>query len=293
MEGFFIGTIFMTSAPGILYVVATPIGNLADLTPRAREVLSSVEAIAAEDTRTSGVLLHHWGIATRMLALHAHNEAAASQTVIQKLQKGESIAIITDAGTPGISDPGSLLVAKAHALGITVCPVPGASAVIALLSASGFQGEFLFVGFLPTQAGARKTRLEALAKLPFTLVFYEAPHRILKSMETLAQTLGAERVVVIGRELTKRFETIHRTTLGAAVEWLEADDNHQRGEFVLAVAGASESPENLDESAQDELLLALLEKLGVNDAVKIAMQITGAKRNALYQRALELKNAKD
>jgi 16S rRNA (cytidine1402-2'-O)-methyltransferase len=283
----------MKSAPGILYVVATPIGNLSDLSVRARETLSQVDLIAAEDTRTSAVLLNHWGITTRTLALHAHNEAIASQTVMQKLQKGESIAIITDAGTPGISDPGSLLVAAAHQQGIPVCPIPGPCAATTLLSGSGFMGPFLFIGFLPVSAGARNSRLEALAHLPFTLVFYEAPHRIEKTVKALGEILGGERTVVIGRELTKRFETLHRSTLSAALDWLNADDNHRRGEFVVAVEGAAESAGEPDSAAQDTLLQALLEKLSVNDAVKIALQVNGGKRNALYQRALELKAAKD
>lgn len=269
-------------------MVATPIGNLADFSPRAREVLSQVSAIAAEDTRTSSVLLNHWGISTRMIALHAHNEASASQMVIQKLQKGESIAVITDAGTPGISDPGSLLVKEAHSLGIQVCPIPGPCAVTTLLSGSGFFGPFLFEGFLPNQAGARRTRLEQLAQYPFTLVFYEAPHRIAKTLEALCETLGPERIIVIGRELTKRFETLHRTTLKEAVLWLAEDENRSRGEFVLAVEGAAETTSG-DSIQRDTLLSALLEKLSVNDAVKIAMQVTGEKRNALYSRALELK----
>jgi 16S rRNA (cytidine1402-2'-O)-methyltransferase len=288
MEAFSTELVFMESAPGTLYVVATPIGNLADLSPRAREVLSQVSCIAAEDTRTSQVLLNHWGISTRTLALHAHNEASASQTVIQKLQKNESVALITDAGTPGISDPGSLLVAAAHQQGIPVCPIPGPCAATTLLSGSGHTGPFLFEGFLPTQTGARRTRLEQLAPHPFTLVFYEAPHRIEKTMTALAEVLGPERTVVIGRELTKRFETIHRTTLAEALIWLEQDPHHRRGEFVLAVAGAAE-PAAGDPAARDTLLTALLEKLSLNDAVKIAMQVTGEKRNALYQRALELK----
>ncbi len=271
-----------------LYVVATPIGNLKDLSPRAQATLQQVDWIAAEDTRNTGHLLRHLGIEKPLLAYHAHNERSASHLLIQKLQAGESIALVSDAGTPGVSDPGATLVAAALLAGIPVVPIPGPSAVVTLLSAAGFPpGPFLFYGFLPVKSGQRQRALASLQSQPWTLVFYEAPHRIQATLQALLDTLGGERRLCIGRELTKLFETIHCTTLAEGLSWLASDPYHLKGEFVLAVEGAASAPP--EEAAQhDRLLLALLSHLSVGDSVRIAMQATGAGRNALYQRALWL-----
>ena len=278
----------MSQPPGSLFIVATPIGHREDISARALETLRTVALIAAEDTRNSGLLMQHFGIRTPLTALHEHNERSVSATLMQKLQSGLSVALISDAGTPAISDPGALLVESALAGGIRVVPIPGPSAVTALLSVSGFSARhFFFYGFLPVKAGARTRELATLAGLQATLVFYEAPHRIRECLAALAEVLGGERRIVIGRELTKLFETVHRTTLAGALNWIDADPNHQRGEFVLAVEGAQQ-PVDQDPARHDALLLALLEKLSLGDAVRIAMQVTGTGRKMLYERALQL-----
>ncbi len=278
----------MSQSSGTLYVVATPIGHREDISARALETLRMVDVIAAEDTRNSGPLMHHYGIRTPLIALHEHNERSICATLIQKMESGLSVALISDAGTPAISDPGAILVDSALTHGLRVVPVPGPSAVTALFSVSGFgTRQFLFCGFLPIKAGARLRALEELKDLSATLVLYEAPHRIKACLSALAEVLGGERRVVIGREMTKLFETIHRTTLAEALQWIDADPNHQRGEFVLAVEGAQQ-PEKADPARHDALLLALLEKLSLGDAVRIATQITGAGRKLLYDRALKL-----
>jgi 16S rRNA (cytidine1402-2'-O)-methyltransferase len=279
----------MNAMAGTLYVVATPIGNLGDISPRALEVLRNVTLIAAEDTRTSGNLLKHFGIATPTVALHDHNERSATPGLVEKLQKGASIALVSDAGTPAISDPGAFLVDAALTAGMKVVPIPGPSAFATLLSASGMgDGPFLFYGFLPAKAGLRERALASLRTFPYTLVFHEAPHRICESVEAMASCLGGERRVVLGRELTKLFESIHRCTLAEARRWLEADANRQKGEFVIAVEGASFTQET-DPARHDVLLRALLEKLGPGDAVRIAVKVTGENRDNLYARALALK----
>ncbi|MDE1989625.1 MAG: 16S rRNA (cytidine(1402)-2'-O)-methyltransferase [Betaproteobacteria bacterium] len=278
----------MSQPAGTLYVIATPIGNRDDISARALRTLREVDLIAAEDTRNSGSLMAHFGIHTALAALHEHNERSASRGLLEKLESGLSVGLISDAGTPGISDPGALLVDAALAAGVRVVPIPGPSALTALLSVTGFAaGPALFYGFLPPKNGPRERALETLRTLQATLVFYEAPHRIEACMAALARVLGGERQVVIGRELTKLFETVHRTTLAGALEWLAEDPNHRRGEFVLAVesAPADDSP---DASSCDRLLKALLEKLSVGDAVRVAMEATGLGRKALYERALVL-----
>jgi 16S rRNA (cytidine1402-2'-O)-methyltransferase len=272
---------------GTLYVVATPIGNLDDITPRAREVLAGVEVIAAEDTRHTRHLLAYCGIHTKLVSLHAHNEAGASAKLLAVLAAGQSVALVSDAGTPCISDPGAQLVAAAHAAGYRVVPLPGANAAVTALSASGFEGPFLFVGFLPAKAGERGHALEALARLPFTLVFYEAPHRVVEAVADLAAVLGSVRRMVIARELTKKFETIHACELGKAQGWLEQNADRRRGEFVLVVAGAAVERDAALADAESVLLL-LLEELPLKQAVKLAAGITKAPRNLLYARALEL-----
>jgi len=273
-----------------LYVVATPIGNLRDLSLRALDVLGSADVIAAEDTRNSGHLLTHHGIAAnRLMALHQHNERGAAEKVIALLAQGQSVALVTDAGTPAVSDPGALLVADVRAAGYRVIPIPGANAALAALSASGLPApHFLFYGFLPNKSAARRSALQDLADLPYTLVFYEAPHRILECVADLHSVYGGERQIVFAREITKLFESIHRCTLAEAMDWLNADANNQRGEFVLLVSGAIAQEEGLDAEAERVLSL-LLKELPLKQAVQLAVQITGAGRNELYPRALQIK----
>lgn len=272
-----------------LYVVATPIGNLADVTLRALEVLRTVDIIAAEDTRMTARLLDRHGIAGKMVAVHEHNERASAERITGLLAEGKSVALVSDAGTPAISDPGACVVAAVRAAGYPVVPVPGPSAVVAALSASGFENSrFLFCGFLPARAAERRGMLSELVAQPATLVFYEAPHRIVECVADLCAILGGEREIVLARELTKIHETIHRCRLAEAVIWLEADDNHRRGEFVLVVAGAP-GVRNSDEVDYDGTLKILLDELPLKQAVALAVKLTGGSRNVLYQRALELK----
>jgi len=273
-----------------LYVVATPIGNLGDITLRALDVLGAVEVVAAEDTRNTRHLLQHHGIGdTKLLALHQHNERARSEKIVTLLQQGKSVALVTDAGTPAVSDPGALLVGAVRAAGFRVIPIPGASAAIAALSASGLASpHFLFHGFLPNKSAARRAALQALADLSCTLVFYEAPHRILECVADLHAVFGGAREIVFARELTKLFENIHRCTLGTALDWLNRDPNNQRGEFVLLLSGAAPRNDDLDAQAE-RVLAALLSELPLKQAVGLAVQITGLNKNALYGRALALK----
>ena len=275
-----------------LYVVATPIGNLGDITLRALEVLDGADVIAAEDTRNTKHLLQHHGITdSKLLAVHQHNERGAAERISGLLQQGQSVALVTDAGTPAVSDPGALLVEAVRNAGFRVVPIPGASAAIAALSASGLASpHFLFYGFLPNKSGARRTALETLAQQDCTLVFYEAPHRILECTADLLAVFGGKREIVFARELTKLFESIHRCKLDEASAWLNSDANNQRGEFVLLVAGAPARQEALDVEAERVLTL-LLAELPLKQAVQLAGQITGQPKNALYQKALTLKPA--
>lgn len=277
---------------GTLYVVATPIGNLGDITLRAIETLKTVDAIAAEDTRHTSGLLSHFGISKKLIAVHEHNEHQSAEKLLLQLQAGENIALVTDAGTPGISDPGAVVVDAVRNAGVKVVPIPGVSAVITALSASGIvQNGFLFHGFLPASGAARRKVLEALTSQTVTLVFYEAPHRIIESIVDMANVLGSTRHITIARELTKTFETIHRCALGEAQAWLEKDANQQRGEFVLLVeAAAIKEAEALPEEAL-RILKLLLEELPLKQAVKLATDITKAKKNVLYEQALALKQA--
>ena len=277
---------------GILYVVATPIGNLGDITLRAIETLKTVDAIAAEDTRHTSGLLSHFGISKKLIAVHEHNEHQLAEKLLLQLQAGENIALVTDAGTPGISDPGAVVVDAVRKAGVKVVPIPGVSAVITALSASGIvQNGFLFHGFLPASGAARRKVLEALTSQTVTLVFYEAPHRIVESIVDMANVLGATRHITIARELTKTFETIHHCMLGEAQQWLESDANQQRGEFVLLVeAAAITEAEALSEDAIRVLKL-LLAELPLKQAVKLATDITKEKKNDLYEQALALKQA--
>jgi len=279
----------MKAGTATLYVVATPIGNLSDVTLRALEVLRSVDAIAAEDTRVTVRLLDRHGIAGKLLAVHEHNERAAAERICGMLAEGRSVALVSDAGTPGIADPGARVVAAVRGAGYQVVPVPGPSAVVTALSASGFENDrFLFCGFLPARGAERRGVLAELVAQTAILVFYEAPHRVTECVADLCAILGGGRDIVIARELTKIHETIHRCRLAEAVAWLEADDNHRRGEFVLLVAGAPEI-RNRDEADHDDTLKILLEELPLKQAVALAVKLTGGGRNALYQRALALK----
>ncbi|WP_306606781.1 16S rRNA (cytidine(1402)-2'-O)-methyltransferase [Azonexus sp.] len=271
-----------------LYVVPTPLGNLGDLTRRAEEVLRSVPWVAAEDTRHSGPLLKQLGAQARTLPAHQHNEHEAAARIVEKLQAGEAVALISDAGTPGISDPGARIVAAVRAAGCQVVPLPGACAATTALSGSGLTDEhFLFYGFLPSKGGQRRQALEALRELPYALVFYEAPHRVLETVDDMAKVFG-ERTLVIARELTKLFETVHSLPLAAALDWLKEDSNRQRGEFVLMLSGA---PSDADDGEGERVLKLLLDEgISVKQAAKLAAAITGAAKNALYERALALKS---
>ena len=275
---------------GALYVVATPIGNLNDITLRALQVLKAADAIGAEDTRNSATLLNHHGIASKLFAAHEHNEQQVAGKVIAMLAAGQRVALISDAGTPAISDPGARLVRAVRAAGHAVIPIPGANAAATALSAAGFEGPFHFAGFLPAKGAARRAALRALAQLPATLVLYEAPHRILDLAADLAAEVESARAVVLARELTKRFESIHATTVGEVMTWLEGDPNRVRGEFVVLLEAAPqvEAGDELSEEAQRVLGL-LLAELPVKSAAKLAAGITGAPRNALYAKALEMK----
>jgi 16S rRNA (cytidine1402-2'-O)-methyltransferase len=273
-----------------LYVVATPMGNLGDITARALEILRSVDAIACEDTRHARRLLDHYGIVASTFALHQHNEREAGAKLVEMLRDGKAIALITDAGTPGISDPGAHAVAAAQAAGYQAIPLPGPNAAIAALSASGLSDEhFLFAGFLPVKLMARRAEIERLKPVAAALVFYEAPHRIEETVVDLVALLEPERQIVIARELTKMFEQIVRMPLGEATAWLQADENHKRGEFVLIV---SAPPPNTGLDAETERVLQLLAKeLPTKQAAKLAAEITGHSKNELYERALLLKNS--
>ncbi len=277
---------------GKLYVVATPIGNLGDISARALAVLAQADLVAAEDTRTTGHLLAHHGIAAKLVALHEHNEMRRAAELVARMQAGETIALVSDAGTPGISDPGALLVAQAREAGVDVCPIPGANAAIAALSAAGLAAaHFLFYGFLPVRPAARRTALEALRELPYALVFYEAPHRVAECVTDLAAVLGGERDIVIARELTKLFETIHRCRLDQAGAWLAADANRLRGEFVLLVSGAQAAAREGLPAEAERVLRLLLAELPLKQSAALAAAITGARKNELYARALALRAA--
>ena len=275
-----------------LYVVATPIGNLRDISLRALDVLSSADTIAAEDTRNSAHLLTHHGISgKKLLALHQHNERGAAAKVIALLAQGQSVALVTDAGTPAVSDPGALVVEDVRAAGYRVIPIPGANAAVAALSAAGLATpHFLFYGFLPNKSAARIKSLNSLVEYPYTLVFYEAPHRIQESVADLLSVFGGDRQIVLAREVTKLFENIHRCRLDEAQSWLNSDPNNLRGEFVVLVSAAPLREEGISAEVE-HVLNVLLKELPLKQAVQLAVQITGLARNELYQRALELKTA--
>jgi 16S rRNA (cytidine1402-2'-O)-methyltransferase len=269
---------------GTLFIVATPIGNLADASARSLEVLRTADLVACEDTRTTRTLLARYGIGTPTVALHQHNERAASDKLLNLLIEGKNLALVSDAGTPALSDPGALLVEAAHRAGIKVSPVPGPSAAAAAFSAAGFAADrFLFAGFLPASAAARGKALEAL-EVDCPLIVYEAPHRILDTVQDLAARFGAEREVAIGRELTKKFEEVVRMKLGDAAAWLRAEPQRMQGEFVLVVAAGQ--PRTPQAAHADRILEALLEAMSPSEAARLAAKITGLPKRGLYQKAL-------
>ncbi len=272
---------------GVLYVVATPIGNREDLTRRAERILTEVDCIFCEDTRHSGRLLADLGSRAPRISLHEHNEHARISAVLDRLQRGESCALISDAGTPLINDPGFALVRALRDAGIRVVPVPGASAVIAALSAAGLPTDrFSYEGFLPAKPGARRERLGALAGDSHTLVFYEAPHRLHDMLADAAIAFGADRFACVAREITKLHEEFHSASLAELCAWTERDPNATRGEIVVMIAGAA--GDRAHEYSSDEILRALLEELPASKAAKVAAGLTGERRQSLYQRALEL-----
>lgn len=276
-------------APGILYVVATPIGNLDDISARALRVLREVALIAAEDTRHSIRLLQHFGIETPLAACHEHNERDQGGRFLARLQAGDDVALISDAGTPLISDPGFHLVRQARAAGVSVVPVPGACALVAALSAAGLPSDrFIFEGFLPAKANARRGRLEQIKEEPRTLIFYEAPHRLLESLEDMREVFGGDRPAVLARELTKTFETLKGAPLSELCGWVAADSNQQRGECVVLVGGW-QAPEGEGALSAEALrvLDLLLGELPLKRAAALAAEITGVRKNLLYQAALE------
>ena len=271
-------------APGKLWIVATPIGNLDDLSARAQSILREVDIIAAEDTRHSAALLQHHGIATRRVALHEHNEREASADLVQRMRDGAQIALVSDAGTPLISDPGFRLVRAARQAGIVVSPVPGACAAIAALSVAGLPSDrFVFEGFLPAKPAARRTHLQALCNETRTLIFYESSHRIVEALDDLAAVLGSERRAVVARELTKLFETVLDDSLAGLGVRVKADANQQRGEFVILVAGAGDDADAARLSEGRRVFDLLRKDLPPGRAAKLAAEITGAPRNALYR----------
>lgn len=273
---------------GALYVVATPIGNLGDLSHRAIEVLQGVTVIAAEDTRHTRRLLQQFEINTDCLALHEHNERKVTASLLARMQQGESIALVSDAGTPLLSDPGYHLVHEATALGLRVIPVPGASAIMAALSAAGLPTDrFCFEGFLPSKAAARCHRLEALQQATVTLVFFEAPHRILATLADMQRIFGADRQAVLAREITKTFETFLRGSLDEIYQQVNEDQNQQKGEIVMLVHGASPVERSGIDPETERVLNILLRDLPVKRAAALTAEITGVKKNLLYQHAIK------
>lgn len=273
-----------------LYVLATPIGNICDISLRALHVLSLVDAIACEDTRNTAHLLQRYGLSKFLLAAHEHNELEAADNMIVRLRAGERIALVSDAGTPAVSDPGARIVDAVIKAGLRVLPLPGPSAAITALSVSGLiNDQFHFVGFLPSKVRQRETILAGLVNIRATLILYEAPHRITETVDALLQAFGPTRQIVLARELTKLFEDVHRCALADAPAWLAADNHHQKGEFVLLIEAA---PMVLDTVAEgDRVLKILLKELSVKQASALAAHITGQKKNTLYERALMLKEA--
>jgi len=271
-----------------LYIVPTPIGNLGDITQRSLDVLGSVDLIAAEDTRHTGRLLSHFGIQTKTFALHDHNEQQKAQVLVEKLQQGNSIALVSDAGTPLISDPGYHLVTQCRQAGVKVVPLPGACAVITALSASGLPSDrFSFEGFLPAKSKGRKDKFLEIAKAERTCIFYESPHRIMDSLQDMLAILGPEREVVLAREITKTFETIQGMPLGELIAWIEEDDNRKRGEMVLLIHGYREEVSEALPDDATRTLGILTKELPLKKAAAMTAEIYNLKKNALYKWGLE------
>ncbi|HJU21219.1 MAG TPA: 16S rRNA (cytidine(1402)-2'-O)-methyltransferase [Casimicrobiaceae bacterium] len=275
---------------GSLYVVATPIGNLRDVTLRALDILASADIVAAEDTRVVSTLLARYRIVARTQAFHAHNEARQTEALVAALDAGRSVALVTDAGTPGVSDPGARLVRAARAVGHRIVPIPGASALVAAVSAAGLSAtRFAFIGFLPAQAKARRECLAMIARWSIALVLYEAPHRIKATLDELARALDPARMLTIAREMTKAFETIASMPLGEASDWIAQDANRSRGEFVLLVDAPADDDATVTlPSDVDRWLAALLSELPPSHAARVAAAATGVARQTLYARALEI-----
>jgi 16S rRNA (cytidine1402-2'-O)-methyltransferase len=282
--------IVANTGTGRLYVVATPIGNLGDMSPRAREILLGCTLVAAEDTRHSALLMRHFAIATPMVSLHEHNEVERAAELIERMKSGASIALISDAGTPAISDPGYALVCAAAAAGIEILAVPGPCAAVAALSVAALPtARFCFEGFLPARDAARRTRLQELEGEERTLVFYESPHRLAETLHDCAEIFGAERSAVVARELTKMHECVYRGTLAALVVQARQEKDFTRGEIVLLIGGASIQPAAGTGAELDRVLRILLEQLPLKQAAGLAAQITGTRDNEAYKRALQLK----
>ncbi len=273
-----------------LYVVATPIGNLNDISLRALDILAKVDVVAAEHVQNSKQLLAMHAITAKLISLHQHNETAVTDKILALLGAGKSVALVTDAGTPAISDPGAILVKRVREQGFSVIPIPGANAAICAMSAAGIMNpHFLFYGFLPNKSGLRKRELTAFKSQQCTVIFYEAPHRILECVADMVDIFGPQRQITIARELTKLFETIHGGTLEEVYAWLRADANQQKGEFVLMLSGAEVLDKTEIGEQTQHTLKCLLAELTLKEAVKLTTEITGENKNALYRLALELK----
>lgn len=271
-------------------MVATPIGNLRDMSLRAIDILSSIEVIAAEDTRVISRLLNEYGVKTRLISLHEHNEHATSEKILSLLQQNHSVAIVSDAGTPVVSDPGGYAITAAKQAGFSVVPIPGPNAAITALSGAGSHDvPFLFYGFLPPKSKARQEAINQLKSLPYTLIFYEAPHRVIETVQDLALLLEVERNITVARELTKFFETIYTCPLNQVEAWFEADPQRKKGEFVLIVSGSPIASAKVISDQDMKVLPALLAELPLKQAVDLATQITGINRKFLYAQALEWK----
>lgn len=282
----------MSIIKGALYVVATPMGHLGDVSERSLQTLSEVDVIAAEDTRRSVQLLRHFGIETPCVALHEHNERREAPRLVRRLQAGEAVALVSDAGTPLVSDPGYHLVRAAQDAGCRVVPIPGPSALVAGLSVSGLPADaFVFEGFLPAKPAARSRRLADLRDEPRTLVFYEAPHRVLDTLAEMVGIMGPGREAAYVRELSKVFETVRRDTLGGLLDWVGGDPDQRRGEIVIVVRGSA--PAAVDTESVTHTLKVLLQELPLKQAVAVAARLTGVARNQLYQQALSLKEGRE
>jgi len=283
----------MTSNSGVLYVVATPIGNLADISERARVTLASVDVIAAEDTRRTGQLLQHLGIKSKLVSLHEHNERNKTAIIVTRLELGENVALVSDAGTPLISDPGFFLVREVRNAGFRVVPIPGACAMVTALSVSGVATDrFTFEGFLSPKSGARRKQLKALVNEQRTMVFYESTHRIESSLSDMKTIFGDSRPATVARELTKTFETIYSDTLENIINWMQGDYQQKKGEFVVMVSGNQQSSSS-SEAEVDRMVDILMTQLPITQATALAAEISGERKKALYQRAVMRKDKTD